>query len=248
MPHKALGPEVAARTDAWRGRGGLLRQARASQQGGEARRNRCWPVNAWLRAQRQGGHGRGDAARLSTRGTLRRVLARPEGSARAGSLRRHRVGGSPQGREPQDRMQGATNLRAWTRRKPWRWWETTCTERDASGGTDAPNTAGNGSVEWTRPGQTVEGRFETNPKRGGDPPGSPACVRLAEGEPKDREACGRSLAIARQGAERSSRSPSATAKLAEGAGKANDPHPPLARLHRPSLGMGPVLPSGGPAR
>lgn len=43
------------------------------------------------RAQGQGGNGRGDTVRLSTRGTLRRVLARLGGSARPGAQASGRV-------------------------------------------------------------------------------------------------------------------------------------------------------------
>jgi hypothetical protein len=119
------------------------------------------------RAQRQGGQGRGDTARLSTRGTLRRVLRDRDGRRGAGDSSSARV--MPERPRTPGPVAGCN--------RPAR----SCAEqtvevvRNHEGGTRC--------VGWlrraerhlrvsgsrrTRP-RTVEGRRLANPKRGGDP-------------------------------------------------------------------------------
>lgn len=79
MPPSGLGPSVGALPKRV-GEVEACSQARASQQGGRHAHRPMLVGTEVCRTQRQGGRGRGDTVRLSTRGTLRRVLARLGGS------------------------------------------------------------------------------------------------------------------------------------------------------------------------
>jgi hypothetical protein len=123
--------------------------------------------------------GRGDAVRLRTGGTLRRVdgVARSEAriSPRHGCrppsggqhlvIQGERV--SAKRGEPHDRQRDATSPQTFARRKPSRWCKTTRAERGWTGGAVGPKGAPGqpgASGKWTREVMSVEGQSGHEPQ------------------------------------------------------------------------------------